>query len=229
MKKSFKLYVYVWALLAVLFNVVAFVLPAYEKFSPTFWIGLVFVNVAFIGHILCSFVSFKGDNLKKVFYNISLVSISYSGLVSTFAVGFICILVPAIPYWISAVICTLFLICNIIAVVKASVAVSMVADVDEKVQTATSFIYDMRVESETLIARVQNDDLKAVCKKVSDEFKYSDPMSCSELADDEGEIGNFFGVFARAVMSNNAEEAARSSSVLISLIQKRNNKCKRLK
>ena len=67
-------------------------------------------------------------------------------------------------------------------------AIDLVANVDAKVEKATAFIYEMREESESIFARAKTDEAKAVCKKVRDAFKYSDPMSNDALATIEAEI-----------------------------------------
>lgn len=233
MKKNFKFYALGWFVLLGLFNLLAFIIPAWptlEKFTASFWIGWGVTIGAFFGQLICAWVAFKEESAKKTFYNISLFTVSYAGLISMFVVAMICIIVTPLPYWIAAIACSAVLIANVIAVAKAKMAIDVVANVDEKVEKATAFIYEMREESESLFARAKADEAKAViCKKVRDAFKFSDPMSKSDLDAVEAEIKTHFDLLKKAIVEGKMDVATAESDELLALISERNNKCKKLK
>ena len=233
MKKNFKFYALGWFVLLGLFNLLAFIIPAWptlEKFTASFWIGWGVTIGAFFGQLICAWVAFKEESAKKTFYNISLFTVSYAGLISMFVVAMICIIVTPLPYWIAAIACSAVLIANVIAVAKAKIAIDVVANVDEKVEKATAFIYEMREESESLFVRAKADEAKAViCKKVRDAFKFSDPMSKSDLDAVEAEIKTHFELLKKAIVEGKMDVATAESDELLALISERNNKCKKLK
>ena len=233
MKKNFKFYALGWVGLLGLFNLLAFIIPAWptlEKFTASFWIGWGVTIGAFFGQLICAWVAFKEESAKKTFYNISLFTVSYAGLISMFVVAMICIIVTPLPYWIAAIACSAVLIANVIAVAKAKMAIDVVANVDEKVEKATAFIYEMREESESLFVRAKADEAKAViCKKVRDAFKFSDPMSKSDLDAVEAEIKTHFDLLKKAIVEGKMDVATAESDELLALISERNNKCKKLK
>ena len=233
MKKNFKFYALGWFVLLGLFNLLAFIIPAWptlEKFTASFWIGWGVTIGAFFGQLICAWVAFKEESAKKTFYNISLFTVSYAGLISMFVVAMICIIVTPLPYWIAAIACSLVLVANIVAVAKAKMAIDVVASVDEKVEKATAFIYEMREESESLFVRAKADEAKAViCKKVRDAFKFSDPMSKSDLDAVEAEIKTHFDLLKKAIVEGKMDVATAESDELLALISERNNKCKKLK
>ena len=73
MKNGFKFYALIWLALVVVFNVIAFVSVGwigYEKYTSSFWIGYIFIMVAFVGQLICSYVALKETNINKTFYNI---------------------------------------------------------------------------------------------------------------------------------------------------------------
>lgn len=232
MKKNFKFYLTAWVLLLGVFNVVAFVTPAWqtlEKYTPSFWIGYGFITLAFVGQLVCSLLVFKEKENKKQFYKISLFAASYIGLISSFVVGIIFMIIPILPYWIGAIICPLVLVFNIVSILKANVAVDLVSKIDKKIEQQTFFIEEMRNLSEDLFVRVYTDETKGICKKIRDAFKYSDPMSVDELADIENEILNHFELVKQAVKENNIELLVAEKDELLALIAERNSKCKKLK
>ena len=230
MKKNFKFYALGWVVLLGLFNLLTFIIPAWptlEKFTASFWIGWGSAIGAFFGQLICAWIAFKEDSAKKTFYNISLFTVSYAGLITTFVVAMICIIVTPLPYWIAAIGCAIVLIANIVAVAKAKMAIDIVTEVDIKVEKAIAFIYEMREKSESLLARVKSDEAKAViCKKVRDAFKFSDPMSNVELASVEACIKEHFDLLNDAILESNVDVANSEAEELLALIAERNNKCK---
>ena len=123
MNKNFKLYIICWAILLALFNVICFVTPneaaGLNKFGGAFWIGYIFITAAFIGQLVCAYIAFKAENLKKLFYNLPLITLSYTGLILTLIFGGLAMAIPNLPVWVGAVTCLLILGFNAIAIIKA--------------------------------------------------------------------------------------------------------------
>ena len=233
MKKSFNFYLLGWFAVLGLFNLLAFIIPAWptlEKYTPSFWIGWGVTIGAFFGQLICSWAAFKAGSAKKTFYNLSLFDISYIGLISIFVVAAICMIIAPLPYWIAAIACSTVFVINVVFVATAKVAIEAVAGVDEKVEKATAFIYAMRAESETLLVRAKTDEAKAViCKKVRDAFKFSDPMSNGALVSVEDDIKIHFYLLKKAILEGNMDVATSEAEEVLVSIAERNNKCKQLK
>ena len=79
MNKRIRTYAVIWAILFALFNVISFVAPneiaGANKFVGAFWNGYIFITLAFIGQLVCSYFAFKAESLQKMFYNIPLITI----------------------------------------------------------------------------------------------------------------------------------------------------------
>lgn len=232
MKKVFKFYSTVWAVLLALFNVISFVSVGWAgtpKYTPSFWIGYAFITISFIGQIVCAYFAFKDDDIKKTFYNVSLISTSYTGLILSFVFGGLCMIISPLPYWVGIILCAIVLGFNIIAIVKASAAVDIVSEIDDKVKTKTFFIKSLTVDAESLIARAKNETIKAECKKVYETVRYSDPMSNDALASVESDITIKFSKLSEAVISEDSVTVATLADEIITLLGDRNKKCKLLK
>lgn len=233
MKKNFKLYVICWAILLAVFNVICFVTPSQvaglSKFGGAFWSGYVFITLAFIGQLVCAYIAFKADNLKKLFYNLPLITVSYSGLILTVVVGAACMAIPNLPNWVGIIVCLLILAFNAIAVVKATAAAELVSEVDDKVKAQTSFIRSLTADAEGLMSRAQSAEAKETCKKVYEALRYSDPMSNDALASIESNITIKFSKFSEAVISEDSETVVTLADEIIILLGDRNKKCKLLK
>lgn len=232
MKNNFKFYITIWAIFLVLFNIIAFVSVGWsgvEKYTASFWIGYVFITLAFFGQLICSYLAFKEDNLKKLFYNLPLITISYSGLIMSFVFGALCMIISPLPYWVGILLCAILLAIYAIALVKARAAAAIVEDVDQKIKVQTFFIKSLTVDAESLIAHSKTDEIKTETKKVYEAIRYSDPMSNDALSGIESQISIRFSAFSEAVEANDIDKVKSLSSEILILANDRNKKCKMLK
>jgi hypothetical protein len=231
MKKRFGLYIVAWAVFLALFNVIAFVvpsLPLMDKYTDSFWIGYAFITVMFLGQLVCSLMAFKADDAKKLFYRISLVRISYVGLILSFVFGGLCMLLSPLPYWVGIVVCAIILVANVLSVIKATAAIDEIERIDAKVKNRTFFIKSLTVDADTLMASAKSEAVKEECRKVYEAIRYSDPMSNDALASLESQITIQFHSFAEAVESDDYELVLAIAKNLSILIADRNKKCKLL-
>ena len=232
MNKIFKYYAGIWAILLVIFNIATFVSPnevaGMTKFGGAFWVGYIFITLAFIGQLAVSFFAFNTKNMQKFFYKIPLIRISWTGLILTLIFGVLCMVIPDLPNWIGIVDCFAVLGFNAISLVKANIAADIVSEIDDKVKVQTSFIKTLTVDAESLMSRAQNETAKTAAKKVYEAVRYSDPMSNDGLSGIESEISIKFNQFAGAVTAN-SKDIATIAEELVVLISDRNKRCKLLK
>lgn len=233
MNKSFKYYAGIWAMLFAMFNVVTFILA--EEFTGisylegTFWIGYLFVTIAFLGQLAVGYFVFQAKNMQKSFYRISLVRICWSSLVTMFIVGTFCMAIEGIPEWIAVIACFLVLGFSVISLTKAGAAAGIVGQIDEDIKVKTFFIKSLTVDADTLLASAKSETVKEECKKVYEAVRYSDPMSSEMLASVESQITIKFASLSQAVAADNAEAVAAAAGEVLILLKDRNNKCKLLK
>ncbi len=234
MKKNFGFYVLIWAIILAVFNAVVFlvrpVIPGITiVYGARFWIAWAFIIAAFIGNLVCAYFAFKSDNLKKVFYNLPLITVSWSAVIAMLVAGCVLMLIPGCPTWLAAIVCILILAFNAIAVIKAVWAADAVGKVDEKVKAQTSFIKNLTVDAEGLLARAKSDAVKAECKKVYEAVRYSDPMSDTGIDSIENEIAYKLGLLVDAVNADDKERVSEIATEFCFLINDRNKRCKSLK
>lgn len=225
MKKRFGIYAAAWTVLLALFNVIAFVSPGwiwFEKYDAAFWIGYAFITVTFLGQLVCAWVALKEENSTKLFYKVSLITTSYAGLIVTFVIGGLCMLISPLPYWIGILVCSIVLAANILAIIKAVAAIDEVQKIDDAIKVQTNFIKNLTVDAETLVSKAKTENAKAACRKVYEAVRYSDPMSNEALSEIEESIQLRFAEFSASPTAEMAEE-------LLVLVAERNKKCKLLK
>jgi hypothetical protein len=232
MKKRITVYGIIWAICLGIFNVISFVTPneinGVSKFNGSFWVGYVFITVAFVGQLICAIFALKSNKFNKLFYNISLITVSYAGLTSTVIIGGIFMAINALPYWIGIILCVIILGFNAISVIKASAASSIVSNIDEKVKAKTLFIRELTVDADALVKCASN-DLKKEALTVYDAIRYSDPMSSNALISIENQIKNDFIEFSEAIRNEDLALATEGAKSLLESLNTRNQKCKLLK
>ena len=226
---NFKSYALIWIIYLLIFNVVVFfvkpVIPSYTiSYDSRFWTSWSFIIIAFIINLFCASITFKQDNLKKLFYKVSLITISKTGLIATLVLGIILMLIPDCPYWISVIVC--FTICGLtlIAVNKANWSSNIVEDIDKKIENNTSFIKSLTSDAEILLTNAKSEEAKNLCKKVYDAIRYSDPMSNESLKEIENEIINKFTELKSQLKNNECSEELVNE--ILNLVKERNIKCK---
>ncbi len=233
MKKNFKFYIIIWAILLVLYNLTVFlvrpVMPGYIiNYDARFWISWGVIIATFIGQLFCAKVAFASKNNEKLFLNIPLITQSYTALVVATIAGSALMLIPDCPAWIAAIVCAAVFGFGAISVIKAKAAADIVSDTDDKIKTQTLFIKSLTVDAEGLISRAKSEAVKAECKKVYEAIRYSDPMSSDALTGIESQITLKFNEFSNAVTSGTDNIETLANEVVI-LVGDRNKKCILLK
>ena len=234
MKKAFKFYTIIWAIILALFFIVTFCIhPIFSgyiiKYDSRFWTAFIFIVITFVGNLACAYHAFKTDNHKKMFLNIPLLTVSWSTLITLIIVGSVLMLIPNCPAWITAVVCIVIMAFNAIAIAKAVWVADTVNDVEEKVKVQTSFIKNLTVNIESIISNAKTDAVKAECQKVYEAVRYSDPRSNAELSTIEEQITVKVGELALAVGVDDADKVKSIANEIMILISNRNKICKMVK
>lgn len=227
MKKNFKFYAVSWALLFAIFNVLAFAVGF--KNNASFWTAYITSVIAMLLQLVCAKISFKPEKLDRLFLNIPVISITFTGMVASMIIGAVCMVIPSVPVVAIIVIEYLILAFTGISVLKANAAAEIVNEVGEKVKEKTQFIKLTTVDAQNLMNSAKSESVKSACKKVYEALRYSDPMSNETLAHEEAEIADKMAELSSAVASDNADSAESISNEITVLVKARNNKCKALK
>ena len=222
----------IWAICFALFNLIVFITPNeigdVSKYSGGFWAAYAFITVAFLIQLACSYFALFSITVKRVFYNIPLVSISYGGVIAMLVVGSFFLAIPQLPAWIAIILCAIVLACDTVAIVKSVMAATVVREVEKKVVTKTAFIKELTYEASVLNSSA-SEEFKSETKKVYEAVRYSDPTSSEALDTVNADVKDKFNAFSSAIKSGNLELAKSSADSFIQALEARNLKCKMLK
>jgi len=232
MKSNLKYYAIVWAVLVAIFNVIVFVTPneiaGVSKFDDSFWVGYIFIMLTFVIQLGIAWYSLK-DDIKKTFYRMPLLSISYGLLAVMMIVGILCMVVPRFPVWMGIILCLLVLAFGIVSMMQAQSAASIIGDIDTKIKNKTFFIKSLTVDIDSLVVRANSSEMSDELKKVYEAVRYSDPMSNDVLSGVESTIMIKVNELSECVAKANIEGVKGLVKEIVILLNDRNEKCKLLK
>ena len=230
MTKAFKTYLIIWTIVFTIFNILTFASPTrINIIKGSFWVGYIFIILAFLVQLYCSYIALKEQNYKKMFYNMSLILISYIAIFCIMIVGTACMVIPIFPIWLSIIACVMVTGIFAISIVTTCFAINVVSDIDNEIQTKTYTIKKITADAEHLISIANNEEIRNICKKVYETLRYSDPMNNINLSEVSQQIQNEFKTFELSVNENDVEMSKRVSNELLNLIDKRNKQCALLK
>lgn len=232
MKNKFQYYLGIWAVLLILYNIIAFAFQSGPgEFTAGFWIGYVFVLIAFCGLLLCARMAFREENLQKLFYQLPLITVSYTTLILSFIFSAVCALIPGIPYWVEIVISAVILAVAAITIMKAAAAAEIVSVRDEKIKGQTLFIRSFTADAGSLMSKAKGKDAKLgeYVFKVYEAARYSDPVSNEALASIESQITITFSSLTDAVDKGDRDAVKNAADEIVILLNDRNKKCRLLK
>ena len=232
--KRFKIYLIVWILLVILFNLCCFVTPSeingVSKYSGGFWPCYGLVMLALVLHLVFAYKVFSEKNREKQLQNTSITVISFFELALMFIVGAICVLVPAIPYWVGVIACYVVLAFSIIFLLSVKTVGQNAVEANKALNAKTSFMRELTDNAQGLIGLAKTEEARALVTKVYEAIRYSDTVSSEELLAEETAISDGLDALKGLLKSETDFEALKDkTNELLLQIEQRNNRCKALK
>ncbi len=231
MNKKFKSLIAVYAIIFVLFNILFFVIP-FTK-STVIWLMYVFTIVSVVLGFGITVFAFKNDEdlRSKVYgYPVFRVGIIYTLL--QLAVFFILCIINSlvhVPIWIGAVLGSILLAVALIGVIITDNVRDIVEAIDIKTEQKIKTITLFKLDISSLAGKCTDSDTRKKLLKLSDELRYSDPVSSDELAQAEHNIKA--GIEELAVMLESGDKAKTEQKIekISTMLADRNRRCKALK
>ena len=223
MTRTFKVYFMIWTICFVIFNIIIFISPVrVNAISGNFWTGYTFIIFAFIGQLACSYIAFKEENIQKMFYNVSLVLVSYISFIALVIAGSLSLINPIMPVSIGIIICMLISGIFAVLVIITCFVIKVVSEMDDEIAAKTFAMKSLTANAEQLINKASSEEIKQICERVYESFRFSNTMSDNSAREINEQIQREFSSFENAVNESDLEMAENTSKELITLINKRN-------
>lgn len=228
MKKGNTVYLVFWVLSVALFNFICFIIPSnvngYNKYGGAFWPCYAIIMISFIIHAV---YILKVPTDKR---ETPVVYISYFGLLLMFIASGICMAIPAVSYWVGAIICAVILVFSIVFIMTSHVVGERAIQGNQRLNSKVALMRGIQDDAKLLGSKAKTKETKNLAKKIDDAVRFSDTTSNPSLESEELEIKyqiNKVGV----LMENNADidEISKLTEEICLMIDERNLKCKSLK
>lgn len=214
------------AIVLAAYLLLAFVIP-FAK-TAVFWLALVFTLAAFGVQLYVLKLSFtKGRDARSKFYGFPIARIGVVYLIVQIALSFLFMAIAKIcAAWIAGIVFVLLLAAAVVGVIAADAMRDEVERQDARLKTDVATMRALQSRAAALVSRCEDAELKADAQKLSDVFRYSDPMTNNATVDAEHELAACMDELERAVLDNDTESARTFIKRTAAQLAERNRLCK---
>lgn len=128
--------------------------------------------------------------------------------------------------WIAVIVFALLLAVTAVGVIAADAMRDEVERQDAQLKADVAAMRALQSRSTALVSRCENAELKADAQKLSDAFRYSDPVTNDATKDAEHELSACMDELERAVLDNDTESARVLIKRAAAQLAERNRLCK---
>ena len=206
------------AIVLVIFCVIAFAVP-FTK-NGVFWTGFIFGLIAILAQIPIWMIAFKGaESARSKFYGIPIARIGTVYLIVQLILSLIAMFlswVPVIPAW--PFILLFLIIIGVVALgtIAADVTREEIERQDVQIKRDVSNMRELQSLGRSLV-QVQ---------KLSDDLRYSDPVSSEATAESEAELKRLLTELQTALFDGDTSGAAGLCKQAQTVLAERNRICK---
>lgn len=223
----------VYVILAALLNLIIFAVfkprsLANNDLKLVFWFSYGFVMLAFILQIVAILTGRFESGVESVFLGIPLVSVSlfYCIITTVLSLAFMILvsLDVEVPFMLMLVLECVVLGLYAIAFIISLSHKDVVVEIDKNIKKNVFAIRTLVTDVEALASAVDDSQLKAKLNRLSEDIRYSDPMTNAAVAELELQMKDVIAeleVYVNEQDYVNAEAKIRQAQLLISKRNKR--------
>ena len=229
MKKIFKKYLVITIIITIFYNLLVFLIPVTPKDEISFWLTYSFGLLCIVSQPVIAYYAFKNEGLKSKIYGWPILKIGYIYFIVQIiitTIAFILGLFMVIPYWVLIILNVLVISLVLIGLLVLDAYRETIEHIEQETKDNTAFMNNLSINISLLVELVEDDLLKKEINKLSDEIKYSDPVSCEALYELENEIESNYLKLKEEIELDNIENANKLSKKLLALVKERNLRIK---
>ncbi len=226
MTKNQKRFLMVIVIALVAFSVVAFAVPF--KKNGIFWLSYIFAVISILTQIYVFKVAFNGmKTAKSKFYGFPIAQVGVVYMVVQLVLSLIFMALADIaPMWIAVIIYVLILAAATIGFISTDAVRDEIVRQDVKLSTDVSCMTTLRSIIYPLTDQCNDENAKKVLRELSDEFRYSDPVSSEALKEVESTLEAQVGELQGLVMDGKTDDIMVLSKKIKVTLTERNRLCK---
>ena len=190
------------AIVFVIYTLIVF-LPPFNR-NNIFWISYVFSVIAFgaLAFILNS-AFFSREGLRSKFYGYPIARIGLIYLAVQIALSFLFIVISrSVPQWLVVIVFVIVLGAAAIGFIATDAVREEIEAQDSKLSKNTDNMQTLRSIVASMSGSMEDSECSTALRNLSDEFKYSDPVSHSTTLESEGELKILVEELQNATVNN---------------------------
>ena len=231
MDKKQKSYIGIYIIILFLFNIVFFCIPL--RRNSTSWIMYIFANISIIfSGIIGLYVYQKGQKIQSKLYGFPIVKVGlYYMIVQMIITGAFLLfgIYIKIASWIAIVTNVVILAITLIGLIITDNAEDIVEYQDISLKNATKIMTEMKVKVDGMVVQCNSENIKRQLIKLSEQLRYSDPVSSMQLGDIEEALKQHIDALQTLIDENDYVKLEKEIKQTEGIIKQRNNMCKIMK
>lgn len=213
-------------LILAVFSVIAFAAPF--KMTAVFWLSYIFGAVSVVAQLYVLKTAFgKSGKVKSRFYGFPIVQIGivYMAVQLILSIVFM-IMSVFVPVWAAVIAFVILFAAAAIGFISTDAIRDEIEKQDERLEADTSCMTALRSVIFSMADVCDDENAKKALRDLSDEFKYSDPVSSDSLRDIESELEEGVAKLQAEVNENSVSEIPVLCKKVNDLLAERNRLCK---
>lgn len=227
MKKSSARWWVVWAIVLVVYNVIAFAIP-FPK-NAVFFVSWVFTLIAIATQIYVIRTAFyHGKGAKSKFYGFPIAKIGAVYLAVQVVLGLVFMtlgLAAPVPVWVPLVLYVVLLGVSALGLISAEVTRDEIVGQDARLKKDVSCMRTLQSKAASMVQLARDDSIRAALEKFAEEIRFSDPVSSAALETAEADLSACVDDLQQAVLDNDREAALSLEKRAEMLLAERNRLC----
>jgi hypothetical protein len=215
-----------FAVILTVFNVISFAIPFVRNSGFRLCYG--FSTLAILLTAVMSFYALGRTDLQSRFYGLPVLYVIWAYLGLQLAAGFIFMSLNA-PLWLNVLLSVVLLGVCLTGLIAVEIGVAEIRRIDRTVKEKIFYIKSLQAEVDSVKEKVADPVLKKSLQRLSDAIRYSDPVSCPQLAELENDIEHRTASLGRESDAENTSAVQSICDELQQLLAERNRKCRLLK
>ena len=213
----------------VTYNAALFVIAGFSH-GAAFCTSYVFRLLAFASIIFTAVMMKKrGMGMKDILLGYPLIKHCTIYFIAELIVSVIFMLLDAKVGFAAPFAVQLIMLCvHLMFALSCLIARDKIEEMRTQVNDSTLFISMLKVDADALVLRAKEREVKEAYKKLSEEIRFSDPVSSSPLFPTEQEISAKMAA-ARECIATDADKALALCAEMSALLKIRNEMCKTVK
>lgn len=213
------------AVILIVFSVIAFAAPF--SMTVSFWLAYIFGVIAIAYQIYVFKISFSGDgDVKSKFYGFPIAKVGVIYLAVQLIISLIEMCIAAImPGWIVLIINIISIAVAMVGCIAADAVKDEILRQDVQLKKDVTNMRTLQSLASSFINQCTDDELKRTIQDMSEQFKYSDPVSSDQTKEVEKELKTMMEELQKAILDGDIEGAKILVGKIVGVLCERNRIC----